>query len=158
MSKFSDSLIDIISKSAPILGSALGGPAGGIIGSLISSSLGIDINKPEEVAKKIESDPSFVEKLKELEMHINDLQNARLEAGKDTGYYKLVRPLLALVAMLAIFIDIMLITYVVNDSLVEQVLILLAVFLVWDVRQIYRFYFGNGDDNTPFPFTFRNKN
>jgi len=158
MSKFSNSLVDIISKSAPVLGSALGGPAGGLIGSLISNSLGIDMNNPEEAAKKLKNDPSFVEKLKEIEIQVNDLQNARVEAAKDTGYYKLVRPLLALVAMLAIFIDIMLITYVVDDALVEQVLILLAVFLVWDVRQIYRFYFGNGDDNTPFPFTFRNKN
>jgi tetrahydromethanopterin S-methyltransferase subunit D len=33
------SLVPIISKVSPVLGSALGGPAGALVGSLISSAL-----------------------------------------------------------------------------------------------------------------------
>lgn len=143
-------LIPIITKASPILASYLTGSASSLVASLISKVLGVDMSKPEEVAKKLEEDPTCAEKLKDLELQISDLQNARIEASKDTGYLRMVRPVLAVVAMLAIFIDILLITYVVKDILVEQILVLMAVFLVWDVRQIYKFYFGSIEEIPSF--------
>lgn len=148
MSLLPSALISLISKVSPILGSALAGPAGGIVGSLISSALGVDMNNKDDVAKKLD-DPECVAKLKEVELQFSDLQNARLEASKDQGYLKLVRPLLALFSMLAIFADIWAIEYTTNEIL-EQILIVMLVILVWDVRQIYKFYFGSGDDVPSF--------
>lgn len=142
-------LVPIISKVSPVLGSALGGPAGALVGSLISSTLGVDMNKPEEILKKLESDPSALDKLKELELQLKDLQDARSEASKETGALRFVRPALALFAMIAIFADVLLINYV-EDYVVNQILIVMLVSLVWDVRQIYKFYFGSGEEVPSF--------
>jgi hypothetical protein len=144
-------IIDIISKVSPILGTALGGPIGSVVGSLISTALGgVDMSNTEQVAKVLQ-DPANIQKLKELELQLNDLQNARLSAEKEKGAQKLIRPLLALAAMVAIFIDVYFIDYV-NDSVVRQIMIMMLIFLVWDIRQIYKFYFGNYDDVPTIPF------
>jgi hypothetical protein len=148
MSLIPDAFVSLISKVSPILGSALAGPAGGIVGSLISNALGVDMDKHDEVAKKLE-DPGCVAKIKELELQFSDLQNARVEASKDQGYLKLVRPLLAIFAMIAIFADIYAIEYTTNDIL-EQIIIVMLVVLVWYVRQIYKFYFGSGEEVPSF--------
>ncbi len=137
-------VIDAISKVSPVLGAALGGPVGGIVGSLISGALGVDMNKPDEVVKALE-DPVYLSKLKEVELQLTDLQNARVEASKETGGLRFVRPILAIVAMIAIFADIVLINYV-TDRVVNEILIIMLVSLVWDVRQIYKFYFGSGEE------------
>ena len=149
-------IISIVSKVAPVLGTALGGPAGGIVGTLISAALGVDINKPEDVARKLQDDPECANKLKQLELQLSDLQSARCEAAKETGYLRFVRPGLAIAAMWAIFADIFLIKYVVDDDIVRQILIVMMVALVWDVRQIYKFYFGNTEEEVP-SFLFRRK-
>jgi hypothetical protein len=147
------SIVSIISNVAPILGTALGGPAGGLVGNLISHALGgIDISKPQDIQKKIESDPNAIIKLKELEAQVADVQNAREESSRETGYLRFVRPLLALTAMFAVFIDIILIKYVVDDDVIKDILVLMMIFLVWDIRQIYKFYFGNQDQIPGFIF------
>jgi hypothetical protein len=147
------SIVSVISSVAPALGTALGGPAGGLIGSLISNALGgIDISNHQEVQQKINSDPDAINKLKELELQLRDIQSARDEAGKETGYIRFVRPLLAFCAMFAIFIDIILIKYVVDDEIIKDILVLMIVFLVWDIRQIYKFYFGNQEQIPGFIF------
>ena len=118
-------LIPIISKVSPVLGSALGGPAGSLVGSLISSTLGVDMSKPEDLISKL-TEQSSIDKLKGLELQLKDLQDARSEASKDTGALRFVRPALALFAMVAIFIDILLINYV-EDYVVNQILVVLLV-------------------------------
>ena len=45
----------MISKTSPVLGSALGGPIGGVVGDLISSVLGgVNMTDHESVAKSLE--------------------------------------------------------------------------------------------------------
>lgn len=61
-----DSIKDLVGKSAPVLGTILGGPAGGAIGSLISTSLGVE-DTPEAVEKELKSNPEALLKLKKLE-------------------------------------------------------------------------------------------
>jgi hypothetical protein len=142
------SLIPIISKISPVLGSALGGPAGALVGSLISSTLGVDMSKPEDLISKL-TEPSSVDKLKDLELQLKDLQDARSQASKDVGALRFVRPILAGLAMVAIFADVLLINYV-EDYVVNQILVVMLVSLVWDVRQIYKFYFGSGEEVPSF--------
>ena len=149
-------IINAICKVSPILGTALGGPVGSIVGSLISSVLGgVDMQDSGQVVKVL-NDPDSIKKLKELELQFSDLQNARLEAAKETGYLRFVRPLLAIFSMFAICGDIIAIEYTTNEML-SQILVIMLVILVWDVRQIYRFYFGSGDDLPNFPFLHNKK-
>lgn len=141
-------VIELISKIAPKLGNILGEPLG--VGNLISTALGgVDMSNTEEVKKALES-PDAVGKLKELELQLTDLQNARLVAQKDTGALKLIRPFLALLAMCALVGDIYWIQYV-TDKMLNEILIMMLVFLIWDIRQIYKFYFGSSED-LPNPF------
>ena len=66
---------DTVASVAPVAGSLLGGPAGGAVGGLIASALGVD-NDPDEVAKAIRTDPAAALKLKQVEMQ---LEQTRLE-------------------------------------------------------------------------------
>lgn len=142
---FPSGLIEIVNKASPFIGSLLGGPVGGVVGDLVSVALGgVDMANPESVASALNV-PANVDKLKELELQLNDLQNARQVAGKETGGRVWVRPFLALLAMGALVGDIYAIQYV-TDKMLNEILIMMLVFLIWDIRQIYKFYFGSSED------------
>ena len=57
----------IVGNFAPLVGTALGGPAGAAIGSMVSNALGVD-NTPEAVAEAIKSDPQAAIKLRQFEL------------------------------------------------------------------------------------------
>lgn len=57
----------IIAVGAPLLGGALGGPAGAAIGQVVASQFGITDKDPAKVFKAIEADPEAHLKLTELE-------------------------------------------------------------------------------------------
>lgn len=70
-----------VSQAAPLLGTVLGGPAGGAVGALISSALGVD-NDPSAVATAMAS-PENVVKLKQIEAdHRAQLEQMALEQTK----------------------------------------------------------------------------
>jgi hypothetical protein len=72
---------DVISKSAPLLGSVLG-PAGGAIGTLISAALGTE-NSADKVMEKLQGDPNAMLKMVELQnAHEEKLQAMLLEQEK----------------------------------------------------------------------------
>jgi hypothetical protein len=56
-------------------GALLGGPAGGAVGAMIASALGVDKN-PDSVAKAIRADPQAAIKLRQIE---SQLEQTRLE-------------------------------------------------------------------------------
>lgn len=84
----------VIGKAAPLLGAALGGPAGAAIGELLANTLGVDAT-PAAVANAIKNDPQAALKLREFELaneqhirehafkimdaELKDVQNARAE-------------------------------------------------------------------------------
>jgi hypothetical protein len=143
-------LVELITKNTPILGAALGGPIGSVVGSLISTVVGgIDMSNTEQVKKALDN-PEVIAKLKELELQLSDLQNARLAAQKETGVLRYQRLILAVLAMVALVADIYAINCV-TDKMLSEILVMMLVFLVWDIRQIYKFYFGSSED-LPNPF------
>lgn len=144
---FASDIVDLISKASPIVGVALGGPLGRLLGSLISNILGVDMHNHDQVNNALQN-PDSAQKLKELEIQLTDLQNARIEASKDQGYLKLVRPILILLAHLVLVVNVYLIT-VVEDQMLITVLIVFMYVLVSEIRQMYKFYFGSGEDITP---------
>lgn len=147
---FPSSVINIVSKVSPFIGNLLGGPVGGVVGDLVSTALGgANMDDLDSVASALER-PGVIDKLKELELQLNDLQNARLAAQKDTGVLRFQRLFLALLAMGALVADVYAIQYV-TDKMLNEILIMMLVFLVWDIRQIYKFYFGTSED-LPNPY------
>jgi phage tail tape-measure protein len=55
----------LVGQAAPVLGTALGGPAGGVLGSIIANAFGVEDN-PDAVARAVQNDPQAALKLKEL--------------------------------------------------------------------------------------------
>jgi hypothetical protein len=59
-------LTKTVAGAAPLLGTLLGGPAGGAVGSLIASVLGVNAT-PDDVGQALAINPDAAVKLKELE-------------------------------------------------------------------------------------------
>tara|TARA_R110000796_G_scaffold148262_7_gene265150 strand:- start:3363 stop:3854 length:492 start_codon:yes stop_codon:yes gene_type:complete len=57
----------IVGNIAPLVGTALGGPAGAAIGGMLSSALGVE-NKPDAVAQALKSNPEAAIKLRQFEL------------------------------------------------------------------------------------------
>ena len=77
-----DTVKKLLGTAAPLLGTAIGGPAGSIVGTLISSALGVD-NTPEAIEQAIKNNPDALVKLKELEFnHKAELEKIALEKAK----------------------------------------------------------------------------
>ena len=70
-----ESIKETVGSVAPIAGALLGGPAGGAVGDMIASALGVDKN-PDSVAKAIRADPQAAIKLRQIE---SQLEQTRLE-------------------------------------------------------------------------------
>jgi hypothetical protein len=71
-----------IAGAAPLIGSVIGGPAGGAVGTLISKALGCE-NKPDAVAEALKADPEALLKLEALEKsHQVELERLLLEEEK----------------------------------------------------------------------------
>jgi len=70
-----DKIKDVVGSVAPMAGSMLAGPAGGAVGSMLASALGVD-NTPDAVAAAIKSDPQAAVKIREIEAQ---LEQTRLE-------------------------------------------------------------------------------
>jgi hypothetical protein len=74
-------LASIVGKAAPIIGTLLGGPAGGAVGALIASALGTG-NDPAEVSAAL-ANPDAVIKLREIESRRQvELQSLAVEMAK----------------------------------------------------------------------------
>jgi hypothetical protein len=63
-----------VGNAAPLLGSILGGPAGGAVGELVSKALGTE-GSPDQVMAQLQGNPDALVKIKELELaHTIELQ------------------------------------------------------------------------------------
>lgn len=104
-------LISMVSKFAPAIGTALGGPLGGMAVSALASRFGVE-DEVKAVTAAIKADPEAAMKLKQLEVEkfkavLADKANARdREAAIATSekaplINKLVSPVLALIVVVA---------------------------------------------------------
>ena len=103
-------LISMVSKFAPAIGTALGGPLGGLAVSAIAERLGV-ADTIEEVTKAIKTDPESAIKLQQLENEkfkaiLADKDSARnreatiATSEKAPLLSKLVSPLLAVIVVI----------------------------------------------------------
>jgi hypothetical protein len=104
-------LILMVSKFAPAIGTALGGPLGGLAVSAIAERLGVK-DEVEAVTKAIKADPEAAMKLKQLEIEkfkavLADKDSARnreatiATSEKAPLLNKLISPALALIVVSA---------------------------------------------------------
>lgn len=63
---------ELVGGVAPIVGTALGGPAGGAVGSIIAKALGVEDNA-DAVGMAVKADPSLIVRIKELEFEAHKL-------------------------------------------------------------------------------------
>lgn len=89
-----DNIKELIGTSAPVIGTLLGGPAGGAVGGLISKVLGVD-NTPEAIELALTNNPDALLKIKELETSKElailqaELENKRIDVGSVVDNRKL---------------------------------------------------------------------
>ena len=149
-----DTLVSLLKGVAPVLATAVAGPAGGAAVGWIASKLGIPDDTIEGVTAALTSNPEMTMKLKEL-----DLEYAKLDAqdrdsarkayaevatsSNATKLDKAVVPLLALgtVALAFLFIGILIFIDVASDQ--QQMIIFALGFITSSAGQVLSFYFGS---------------
>ncbi len=62
-----DKIESFLGDAAPLIGTLVGGPAGGVVASMLSSALGTK-NDPDAIYAKLQSDPAALAKVRELEI------------------------------------------------------------------------------------------
>lgn len=71
---------NIVAKAAPLVGTLLGGPAGGTIGGMVASVLDTD-PEPRAVLDALKADPAAIERVRKLELdHEKELKRMSFEA------------------------------------------------------------------------------
>ena len=72
-----------VEKALPLIGSLLGGPAGGEVGALAAHALGVD-NSPDAVSQALQNNPEALTKLKQLELdHETELKHLAVTAAQN---------------------------------------------------------------------------
>ena len=149
-----DTLLGLLKGVAPVLATAVAGPAGGAAVGWIASKLGIPDDTIEGVTTALTGNPELTLKLKEL-----DLEYAKLEAqDRDsarkayatvatsehaTKLDKAVVPILALgvVGLAFLLIGILMFVDTPNDQ--QQLVIFALGFITSAAGQVLSFYFGS---------------
>lgn len=151
---------DMLGKSAPVIGTLLGGPAGGAMGTIISSALGVE-DTPEAIERELKNNPEALVKVRELEVthktrleelaledtraHLADRQDARkaeverMKAGSSNRFmYTLAA--LVVVAFLAI---VAVVLFVEIPASTEKIAYMLLGTLAAEFGSIMRYFFGS---------------
>lgn len=149
-----DTLLSLLKGVAPVLATAVAGPAGGAAVSWIADKLGIDNATVEGVTQALTGNPELTIKLKELDleyakMDAQDRDSARKAyAEVATSEYatkldKAVVPILALgtVGIAFLLIGILMFKNVPTDQ--QQIIIFALGFITSASSQVLSFYFGS---------------
>ena len=99
-------LSKIVGKAAPLVGTALGGPAGGTIGGMIANALGVE-ETPEAIEHAIKNDPDALVKLKQFEYdnerdirkHAFEVLNAELSDKQNARAHHKHNPMPAVICV-----------------------------------------------------------
>jgi hypothetical protein len=149
-----ETLISLLKGVAPVLATAVAGPAGGAAVGWIASKLGIPDDTIEGVTAALTGNPEMTMKLKELDLEYAKLEAADRDSARKayaevatsanaTKLDKAVVPLLALgtVALAFLFIGILIFIDVASDQ--QQMIIFALGFITSSAGQVLSFYFGS---------------
>jgi len=149
-----DTLLGILKGVAPVLATAVAGPAGGAAVGWIASKLGIDDATVEGVTQALTGNPEMALKLKELDLEyakleVQDRESARQAyAQVATSEYatkldKMVVPVLALGVVGLAFTLIGVLMFVNTPQDQQQIIIFALGFITSAAGQVLSFYFGS---------------
>lgn len=149
-----DTLLGILKGVAPVLATAVAGPAGGAAVGWIASKLGIDDATVEGVTQALTGNPEMALKLKELDLEYAKLEAADRDSARKayaavaTSEYatkldKLVVPVLALGVVGLAFALIAVLMFVNTPQDQQQLIIFALGFITSAAGQVLSFYFGS---------------
>jgi hypothetical protein len=149
-----DALLGILKGVAPVLATAVAGPAGGAAVGWIASKLGIDDATVEGVTQALTGNPEMAMKLKELDLEYAKLEIADRDSARKayaqvaTSEYatkldKVVVPVLALGVVGLAFTLIGVLMFVNTPQDQQQIIIFALGFITSAAGQVLSFYFGS---------------
>ena len=150
----------LIGSAAPTLGTVLGGPVGGVAGTLIASALGVE-DTPEAIENELRLNPDAILKIKKLEKdervqtlnaYYKDKDSARKrEVSIQVSRDWLVRntgSIIALFSVMSAFIMDGYLVHMVQSGLeVNSMFTLIAGAVSTRAVQVLSFYFGDSKTN-----------
>jgi ABC-type siderophore export system fused ATPase/permease subunit len=149
-----DTLLSILKGVAPVLATAVAGPAGGAAVGWLASKLGIDDDTIEGVTAALTGNPELTLKLKELDLEYAKLEQQDRDSARRaysevaTSEYaskldKAVVPILALgtVGLSFFLIGVLIFINVPQDQ--QQMVIFALGFITGSAGQVLSFYFGS---------------
>lgn len=147
-----DTLISLVKTAAPTVATALTGPAGGAVVSMIAKQFGVE-NSVEAVTKHLQANPEAAIKLKELDLKELELQNAdrdsarkrEMEVVKSDAHFitKNITSLLAIGTVAGAMIMTGLVFFVDFPDSQENIIIFVLGFLSSAATQVLSYYFGS---------------
>jgi hypothetical protein len=149
-----DTLLGLLKGVAPVLATAVAGPAGGAAVGWIASKLGIPDDTIEGVTAALTSNPEMALKLKELDLEYAKLEAADRDSARTayaavatsehaTKLDKAVVPILALGVVGLAFILIGVLMFVDTPNEQQQLVIFALGFITSAAGQVLSFYFGS---------------
>jgi len=149
-----DTLIGLLKGVAPVLATAVAGPAGGAAVGWIASKLGIPDDTIEGVTAALTSNPEMTLKLKELDLEYAKLEVADRDSARQayaavatsehaTKLDKIVVPVLALGVVGLAFTLIGVLMFVNTPQDQQQIIIFALGFITSAAGQVLSFYFGS---------------
>lgn len=149
-----DTLLGLLKGVAPVLATAVAGPAGGAAVGWIASKLGIDDATVEGVTQALTGNPEMTMKLKELDLEyakleVQDRDSARqayaqvATSENATKLEKMVVPVLALGVVGLAFALIAVLMFVDTPNDQQQLVIFALGFITSAAGQVLSFYFGS---------------
>ena len=149
-----DTLIGLLKGVAPMLATAVAGPAGGAAVGWIASKLGIDDATVEGVTQALTGNPEMTLKLKELDLEYAKLDAADRDSARKayaavatsehaTKLDKVVVPVLALGVVGLAFVLIGVLMFVDTPDNQQQLVIFALGFITSAAGQVLSFYFGS---------------
>jgi hypothetical protein len=149
-----DTLLGLLKGVAPVLATAVAGPAGGAAVGWIASKLGIDDATVEGITQALTGNPEMTLKLKELDLEyakleVQDRDSARqayaavATSEHATKLDKVVVPVLALGVVGLAFTLIAVLMFVNTPQDQQQIIIFALGFITSAAGQVLSFYFGS---------------
>jgi hypothetical protein len=149
-----DTLLGILKGVAPVLATAIAGPAGGAAVGWLADKLGIPGETVEGITAALQGNPELTMKLKELDleyakMDAQDRDSARKAYAQvatseySTKLDKLVVPVLALGVVGLAFTLIGVLMFVNTPQDQQQIIIFALGFITSAAGQVLSFYFGS---------------
>jgi ABC-type siderophore export system fused ATPase/permease subunit len=149
-----DTLLGILKGVAPVLATAVAGPAGGAAVGWLASKLGIPDETIEGVTAALQGNPELTMKLKELDLEYAKLEAADRDSARQayaavatsenaTRLEKAVVPILALGVVGLAFLLIGVLMFVNTPGDQQQIIIFALGFITSAAGQVLSFYFGS---------------